>query len=330
LQKYYIFLEKKYYTIKIFVLRNNNVFIQKDNSYMLNSDNIKNLAKEIGFDDCGISSVYVSDSYFENYNTWLSNNYNSDMYYLQKNSHIRKNPALLVENAKSVISVILNYYCEDFFKEKNFKISKYAYGIDYHIVIKDKLKFLYRKLKEIDPTINGRYFCDSAPIFERYFAQQSGLGFIGKNNCFISDEYGSFCFLGEIILDRELDYDVENKGECKSCNYCINACPTGALKEFSLDANKCISYHTIENKSEIPDKILKQKGDWMFGCDICQDVCPHNKQAKKHKHNVLEILPQIKDIDFELVNNLSELQFKEIYKNTALLRIRTKKNSFQN
>ncbi|MDR2836376.1 MAG: tRNA epoxyqueuosine(34) reductase QueG [Bacteroidales bacterium] len=293
---------------------------------MLNSDLIKSFAFDLGFDDCGITNCCVSEKYFNFFNDWLDKNYHADMNYLKKNLEIRKNLNLLVENAKSVIVVLMNYNNIDFFKDKNISIAKYAYGTDYHIVIKNKLYDFIHKIKEIYPNVNCRCFVDSAPILERYFAKKAGLGFIGKNNCLITKKFGSFVFIGEIILDLEfINYDKENIEECEKCNKCIEFCPTGALTEFCLNSNKCISYQTIENKNKIPKELSNKIKKQIFGCDICQNVCPHNQNLEINNHAEFQILPKILNFDKSELNNLTDKKFEEKFSETALSRINREK-----
>ena len=289
----------------------------------LTSDKIKNFALELGFDACGICPADVDITYFERYNDWLKSGYNAELFYLNKNLYIRKNPALLVENAKSLIVVIFNYFNNK--KNADFIFAKYAYLIDYHNIIKYKLNQLLIKIQESDNCINGRVFCDSAPIFERYFAQKAGLGFIGKNNCFINETIGSFVFIGEIIIDKELEYDNENTKSCLGCNKCIKSCPTGALSEFCLIADKCISYQTIEKKTTISEDIAAKAKNRIFGCDICQEVCPHNNICVENPKIVQYFSNEVINFQIEEVEKMSESVFQKKFSQSALSRIKKDK-----
>ena len=288
---------------------------------MITSKTIKQLAKKIGFSDCGISDITVSDEYYNKFTNWLSIGYNAEMYYLQNHQNIRKNPQLLVENAKSVISVIFNYYSIETPDDISITISKFALGKDYHKILKKKLLDLFSELKKICSEINGRVFVDTAPLFERYFAAKAGLGFIGKNNCLINETYGSWIFIGEIIVDVELEYDKPLNQNCDSCKKCIVSCPTKALTENCLDANKCISYHTVENKSEIPPEIKDKITTQIFGCDICQNVCPYNVKAIQNNNTELKILPQIKGLNYHNLVSQSKDRFKNTFSETSISRI---------
>ena len=295
----------------------------KNNKFVITANKIKNFALELGFDDCGICSTDVDINYFDRYNNWLKSGFNAELFYLNNNLEIRKNPALLVENAKSLIVVIFNYFNNE--KNADFIFAKYAYLTDYHTIIKDKLNQLLLKIKETDNSINGRVFCDSAPIFERYFAQKAGLGFIGKNNCFISEKFGSFVFIGEIIIDKELEYDYALTKSCLACDKCIKFCPTGALSEFCLNAEKCISYQTIEKKTTISEELAAKAKNRIFGCDICQDVCPHNNICMENPKNVQYFSNEIVNFKIEEVEKMSEAVFRKKFSTSALSRIKKDK-----
>ncbi|MDR2008960.1 MAG: tRNA epoxyqueuosine(34) reductase QueG [Bacteroidales bacterium] len=294
----------------------------KTTNVRLDSSIIKKLSLDLGFDDCGISCANVFSGYYDFFEKWLADNNYAGMSYLKRYQELRKDPQFLLENAKSVISVILNYYSDEHLVNKDFSISKYAYGTDYHKVLKEKLSLLLQKIKSLDPEINGRFFVDTAPVFERYFAERSGLGVIGKNNCLIHKKFGSWIFIGEIILDVELKYDnpVTDDFICENCNICIESCPTGALSDKNLDANKCISYHTIENKGQIPDNIKKYITTQVFGCDICQSVCPCNRNPVTHNHDKLKILPQIRNISYNQLKQMNSYEFKMNFYETSLFR----------
>ncbi len=249
------------------------------------SDQIKTRAKELGFYTCGISKASFLPEDAQRLTKWLQDGKQAEMKYMENHFEKRTDPRKLVEGAKSVISVLFNYYPEkQLHEQNNYKISKYAYGTDYHFVLKKKLKDLIAFLNKEVLDLNARAFVDSAPVLDRAWAARSGLGWIGKNTCLITKEQGSYFFIGEIITDLELDYDKKIvPNHCGGCTRCIDACPTNALEPYSLDSNKCISNWTIEYKGEkIPEKFNGKFHDWIFGCDICQDVCPWNRLSEPH------------------------------------------------
>ena len=256
------------------------------------SRQIKSEAIRLGFDGCGISNAEFLAVEADRLKYWLANGYNAGLSYMEKHFEKRTDPRLLVENAKSVISVILNYYPRQHQTDPEAPvISKYAYGKDYHIVILEKLKSLLSFTSELVPGCEGRVFTDSAPILEHAWAARAGLGWIGKNSLLLTRRFGSFVFLGEMIITAQLDYDKPVIEMCGSCRNCITACPTGAIiSDRTIDAGRCISYHTIENKTpEIPEIFKAKFQNRVFGCDICQDVCPWNQ--KLTPHNVEELNP---------------------------------------
>jgi epoxyqueuosine reductase len=245
------------------------------------------------------------------------------MGYMARNIEKRLDPGKLMQGARSVIVLLMNYYPEETLPEKNnYKIAKYAYGKDYHLVIRDRLNQLTAELKTIAGEFQSRAFTDSAPVLERSWAEKAGLGWIGKNTCLINPKIGSFVFIGEIITDLELDYDKQQINDlCGGCTRCIDACPTGAiLAPRLLDARKCISYHTIESKGELPQEDKDKFQDWIFGCDICQDVCPWNRKASSHKIEEFKPHPGLFLMDKSKWDELTEEQFKELFKNSAVKR----------
>ena len=283
---------------------------------------IKEAAIRLGFFKCGFSKAEALDEDGELLKKWLSQNHHAGMTYMENHFEKRIDPVKLHAPAKSVISVLYNYYPQKILPESdNYKISKYAYGKDYHFVVKDKLNQLLEIIEDLSGSRDARIFVDSAPVLDRRWAQKSGLGWIGKNSCLITKEQGSFFFVGEIIIDLELEYDSPINEYCGSCTKCLNACPTNALiAPNRLDARKCISYHTIENKEEIPEKFKNHFEDWIFGCDICQDVCPWNKKAVSN--NEIEFQPsddlmQMRKGDW---NNLDKETFNLLFKNSPIKR----------
>ena len=287
-----------------------------------NSQLVKKLAKQIGFSSCGISKARFLQEEEKKFENWLKKGYQGTMSYLEKNFDKRLDPQKLVPGAKSVISLTYNYFPQKkTLNENSFIISKYAYGKDYHFIIKDKLKALFNLLKKEIGDIEGRVFVDSAPIHERAWAKISGLGWIGKNSLLLNKKMGSYFFLAEIICDLDLEYDSSVSDHCGTCTKCIDACPTDAITESQvLDANKCISYLTIENKNEIPKELSKSFNNYIFGCDICQDVCPWNKFAKPH--NEKEFLPkeELSKFTKKEWQELTNETFNKIFKNSAVKR----------
>ena len=282
---------------------------------------IKSRAKTLGFLSCGISKAGFLEEEAPNLENWLNKNMNGEMSYMERNFDMRLDPTKIVEGAKSVISLTYNYYREKTCKDSNFKISKYAYGDDYHFVIKNKLKDLFEYIKEETGDINGRVFVDSAPVLERAWAKKSGLGWIGKNTNLISKKNGSFFFLCEIILDLELEYDHIETDHCGSCTACIDACPTNAIVEpYVVDGTRCISYYTIELKNNIPDYAKNTYDDWIFGCDICQDVCPWNRFSKPHKEPLFNSNDEFLSMNKNDWIEMTEETFNKVFKNSAIKR----------
>lgn len=287
---------------------------------------IKTEAKRLGFSFCGISKAGYLEEEAPRLEKWLNQNMHGEMHYMENNFDKRLDPTLLVEGSKSVISLLFNYYPNQEQKEDTFKVSKYAYGEDYHFVIKDKLKDIVHFINDNIGEIDARVFVDSAPVLDRAWAKKSGLGWIGKNGMLINKEQGSFFFLAEIILDLELDYDNPITDHCGTCTACIDACPTEAiLPEKVVDGSKCISYFTIELKNEIlPNEVKGKFNDWVFGCDICQDVCPWNRFSLVNNEPKFQPNEKLLNYSKSEWKELTEEIFQEIFKKSAVKRTKFK------
>ena len=243
------------------------------------------------------------------------------MHYMENHFDKRLDPTLLVPGAKSVVSLLLNYYPEETQREDSYKISKYAYGTDYHFVIKDKLKEFLEAIRENIGEVDGRAFVDSAPVLDKAWAAKSGLGWIGKNSNLLTKQVGSFYFIAELIIDLELEYDTPVTDHCGSCTACIDACPTQAIVDpYVVDGSKCISYFTIELKNEIPDYAQGKMDDWMFGCDVCQDVCPWNRFSKPHNEPLFNPKPKLLEYSKQEWKELTQEVFSEIFKKSPVKR----------
>lgn len=284
---------------------------------------IKQEAALLGFAACGIAHAARLQEDEIHLNNWLQKGFHAGMDYMPKHAELRVNPELLVENATSVIVFLYNYFPTKMMDEgSSYLISAYAYGQDYHDVIREKLNILISKLKEQVPDISIRGFVDSAPVLERAWATRAGLGWIGKNSMLISKRNGSYFFISELITDLELEYDKPMGGNyCGDCSRCIDACPTRAITDLkTVDANKCISYLTIENKGEIPEAFKGKYEKWIFGCDICQQVCPWNKYSTPHKEPAFEPPPALMEMRKENWDRMDNDQYKILFKKSAIKR----------
>jgi epoxyqueuosine reductase len=283
---------------------------------------IKDKATELGFFYCGFSKADFLEEEAPRLENWLNLNYQGKMSYMANYFDKRLDPRLLVDDAKTVVSLLLNYYPEKKQHPESPKISKYAYGEDYHTVIKDKLKELIQFLKENIGDVNGRAFVDSAPVMDKVWAEKSGLGWIGKNSNLIHPKEGSFFFIAELIIDLEIEPDGPMKDYCGTCTKCIDACPTEAIVQpYVVDGSKCISYLTIELKDELLPSEFKGKMDnWMFGCDICQDVCPWNRFSKITQEPRFKPNPLLLELNSTEWKELNEEVFNQMFKLSAVKR----------
>ena len=282
---------------------------------------IKQKARDLGFSYCGISQATFLEEEAPRLENWLKNNMHGEMNYMENHFDKRLDPRLLVPGAKSVVSLLLNYFPAEQQNPNSYKISKYAYGEDYHFVIKDKLKDLLHCINDEIGAVDGRVFVDSAPVLDKAWASKSGLGWVGKNNNLIRKTEGSFFFVAELIIDLELQYDTATSNHCGSCTACIDACPTQAIESpYIVNGSKCISYLTIELKDAIPDEFSGKLDDWMYGCDVCQDVCPWNRFAKPNTEPLFKPKPTLIDYDKQQWNDLTNELFNEIFKKSAVKR----------
>ena len=284
---------------------------------------IKQATAELGFDYCGIAKAKPLDDDARRLESWLNKGMHGTMKYMENHFELRVDPTKLVPGAKSVITLLLNYFPAEHQQTGSPKVAKYAYGSDYHEVIRTKLHQLLAKLKTQFGEVNGRGFVDSAPVLERSWAQRSGLGWIGKNGNLINKESGSFFFIATLITDLELEADDPLvKDYCGSCRRCIDACPTEAIvDERVIDGSKCISYFTIELKEMlIPDSMKQRFNNWMFGCDICQDVCPWNRFSKPTAEAGFQPIPEILNFSTAQWEELTEESFRQLFKNSPLKR----------
>lgn len=283
---------------------------------------IKTKANELGFQSCGIAKAEFLNDVAPKLEKWLRNNQHGQMVYMENHFDKRLDPSLLVPGAKSIISLTYNYFpSKDLSTNGSYKLAKYAYGEDYHFVIKDKLKELFAAIKKEAGAIEGRVFVDSAPVMERHWAARSGLGWLGKNTLLLNKQRGSFFFLAEIIIDLELEFDSPTTNHCGTCTRCIDACPTEAISnEGVVNASKCISYFTIELKDELPASVKGKFEEWMFGCDICQDVCPWNRFSVAHSEPRFKPHPELEQMTQNDWQELTEEIFGKLFKKSAVKR----------
>ncbi|AYQ32092.1 tRNA epoxyqueuosine(34) reductase QueG [Runella sp. SP2] len=295
-----------------------NDFVQQERSRL-----IKAKAQELGFDFCGISTATFLEEEAPRLEQWLLRNHHGQMHYMGNHFDKRLDPRKLVEGAKSVISVLLNYYPEQQLDEGEnaLKLSKYAYGTDYHFVLKDKLKALIEEIQSEIGEVNGRVFVDSAPVMDKVWAAKSGLGWVGKHTNLINRQMGSFFFIGEIISDLELWPDAPIKDYCGTCTRCVDACPTDAITEpYVVDGSKCISYFTIELKEAIPEEVRGKFKNWIFGCDICQDICPWNRFSRPHQTPEFNLHPDLAQFTRKDWEEITQEVFQEVFRRSPVKR----------
>jgi len=299
------------------------IYLYKLYNFNSHTTHIREYAARLGFDHCGIARAKKLDEDARRLEAWLNKGMNGSMQYMENHFELRVDPTKLVPGAKSVITLLLNYYPEERQNTGSHKISKYAYGNDYHEVIRAKLNTFLQLIHENIGEVNGRGFVDSAPVLERSWAQESGAGWIGKSGNLINKKGGTYFFIATLITDLELAYDDPfAKDFCGSCTKCIDACPTDAIHDNKVvDGSKCISYFTIELKDMlIPEDMQGKFQDWMFGCDVCQDVCPWNRFAKPTQEAGFKPLPEVLELTTKDWNELTEESFKKIFRNSAIMR----------
>ncbi|MAZ96131.1 tRNA epoxyqueuosine(34) reductase QueG [Schleiferiaceae bacterium] len=283
---------------------------------------IKRLAQEQGFDACGISAAGFLEDEAVGLEKWLNAGFHGTMSWMEGHFDERLDPRKLVPGAKSVISVVLNYFPEQEQKADTPKISKYAYGRDYHKVVRGKLKRMLLGIQEEIGEVNGRGFVDSAPVMDRAWARKSGLGWVGKHSLLLSKGSGSFFFIGALIVDIDLEPDGPTTDHCGSCTACIDACPTSAIVAPTVvDSNKCISYLTIEYKEALPSEYQGKMENWVYGCDICQDVCPWNRFSTPHSEEDFNIRDSIQNNDWDTWEEITHELWEEITKGSAMRRV---------
>lgn len=282
---------------------------------------IKATAQRLGFSFCGISRAEFLDEEARRLEEWLNKGFQGKMSYLENHFDKRLDPSLLVPGAKSVVSLLYNYFPRQELPQSGYKIARYAYGEDYHTVIREKLRTFMDDIRNTIGDVHGRVFVDSAPVMERAWAKKSGLGWIGKNSLLLNKDAGSYFFLAELIIDLELEYDGPVKDHCGTCTACMDACPTGAIPQpYVVDGSRCISYFTIELREDIPTGVKGKFENWIFGCDICQEVCPWNRFARPHNEPRFDPSPELQEMTTRDWEELTDEVFQKVFKNSPLKR----------
>ena len=292
------------------------------NASELHSKQIKEHAKRLGFLSCGISKAGFLEDEAPRLEQWLAQGHHGSMTYMERNFDKRLDPTKLVPGAKSVVSLLYNYYPSAKQSDKEApKLSKYAYGKDYHFVVKEKLKELMHSIEEEIGEVSGRAFVDSAPVLDKAWAAKGGLGWLGKHSNLISKKTGSFFFIAELIIDLPLEADTPVTDHCGSCTACIDACPTDAIiAPYQVDGSKCISHFTIELKDAIPQEVKGKFDNWAFGCDVCQDVCPWNRFSTPHQEPEFEPSPELMNLTKNEWHEITEVVFNRLFEKSAVQR----------
>ena len=289
----------------------------------LTNDTVIKEARTAGFDLVGFAKAEELNEEIKNLLEWLRRGYQAGMKYMERNLEKRENVNKVFPDAKSIISLAINYYTEENYSNEpnSGKISRYAWGKDYHLVVWDKLLVLENSLKELDPSFNSISYVDTGPVMDKVWAKKAGLGWFGKHTNLINKEYGSWIFLANIITNYEFNYSTEIEDFCGSCTACIDACPTQAIIEpYVVDGSKCISYLTIELKDNIPSEFKEQMDNWMFGCDVCQDVCPWNRFSKAHSEPLFNPHPELLSMTKKDWEEITEDTFRKVFKKSAVKR----------
>lgn len=282
---------------------------------------IKSLAHAAGFSFCGISTAGFLEKEASRLEAWLAKGYQGEMKYLENYFDLRLDPRKLVPGTKTVVSLMYNYYPSETINQDSYKIAKYAYGEDYHKVVKEKCRELMEKIRERLGDVQGRAFVDSAPVMERAWAEKAGLGWVGRHGLLINKQAGSFFFLAELMIDLACEPDSPANDHCGTCTRCVDACPTNAiLPDKTLNATQCISYLTIELKSQVPQEFSGKMEDWIFGCDICQDVCPWNRFSKANDEKQFTPKEALKELDRRDWEDISEEVFGKLFSKSAVKR----------
>lgn len=282
---------------------------------------IKATAQRLGFSFCGISRAEFLDEEARRLEEWLNKGFQGKMSYLENHFDKRLDPSLLVPGAKSVVSLLYNYFPRQELPQSGYKIARYAYGEDYHTVIREKLRTFMDDIRNTIGDVHGRVFVDSAPVMERAWAKKSGLGWIGKNSLLLNKDAGSYFFLAELVIDLELEYDGPVKDHCGTCTACMDACPTDAIPQpYVVDGSRCISYFTIELREDIPTGVKGKFENWIFGCDICQEVCPWNRFARPHNEPRFDPSPELQEMTTRDWEELTDEVFQKVFKNSPLKR----------
>ncbi len=283
---------------------------------------IKDEAQRLGFSACGFAKAEpVGEKVVEVLDHWTDSGYHADMAYMERNRHLRIDPTQLVPGCRTLIVVALNYYPKQLQLHEACQIAYYAYGKDYHRVLKDKLNQLLSYIRTLVPDVEGRAFCDTAPLLERYWAVKAGLGFIGRNRTLIIPGKGSYFFLGVLAVDVELHEEPHDVPmSCCNCKRCLIACPTGALTTDGIDCRRCLSYLTIEHRGPIPDEMRQKLGRRIYGCDTCQQVCPHNGGAQPTEEESFAMSPEVFSLTLEEWRNMTPERYKQLFKHSAIER----------